>query len=310
MINKGDVFMSQPLLEKCPRMSEILGMAAALLSSALGGTSIAATRYIAGAIDPAGLGAFRFGIGFVLLLPMAILRRERWPSKGDWIGVASLGVLFFGLFPLLFNASLEFTTAARAALALSTLPLLTMLAGAVLKIEPLSIRKTIGVLVATLGVAIALLSGLSSAPAGAWRGDLLMVAAALCMAFYNVWSRPFISRSGTLPFITIGMGVGAFILIGLSISRGSFVPVEAFNTSQWIAIAFLGVFGSAVTFFLWAFALGHTTPTRVAISITVNPIAASIVSALTLDEPVHLTILFGLLTVFIGILFAATETRS
>ena len=47
-------------------------------------------------------------------------------------------MLFFALFPILFNASLIFTTAARGALALSTLPLLTMLVGAALGSEALT----------------------------------------------------------------------------------------------------------------------------------------------------------------------------
>ena len=59
--------------------------------------------------------------------------------------MAGLGVLYFALFPILFNASLIFTTAARGSLALSTLPLLTMLVGAALGSEALTARKTAGV---------------------------------------------------------------------------------------------------------------------------------------------------------------------
>ena len=44
--------------------------------------------------------------------------------------VLVIGVLFFGVFMGLFNLSLRYTTAARGALALSTLPLLTMAVGA------------------------------------------------------------------------------------------------------------------------------------------------------------------------------------
>ena len=73
-------------------------------------------------------------------------------------------------------------------------------------------RKTAGVLIATTGVAIALLSSLGSAPAGAWRGDALMVCAAFCMALYSVWSKPFIRRSGPIPFTTMAMSVGALFL--------------------------------------------------------------------------------------------------
>src|SRR5437899_13019840 len=154
-------------------MNEVWGVLASVLSRGLGGTSVAATRYLVNAIDPLAIGSFRFGIGFVLLLPVALLQGARWPARRDWLAVAALGVLFFAVFPLLFNASLIFTTAARGALALSTLPLLTMVVGAAIGSEPLTARKSLGVLIAMLGVAIALLSGLASAPVGAWRGELL-----------------------------------------------------------------------------------------------------------------------------------------
>src|SRR6516162_6053259 len=225
-------------------MSETSGVLAAMLSSGFGGTSIGATRYLVHAIDPLAIGSFRFGIGFCCLLPVALMKGEAWPAQRDWPGVAGLGVLYFALFPILFNASLIFTTSARGALALSTLPLLTMLVGAALGSEALTPRKTVGVLVAMSGVALALLSGLANAPDGAWRGDLLMVAAALCMALYSIWSKPLIRRSGPIPFTAVSMGIGAACLIALSLWRGSFAPVTAFDPVQWGAAFYLGAFGA------------------------------------------------------------------
>ena len=287
-------------------MGDFLGVAAAVLSSALGGTSVGATRYLVGTLDPLAIGSFRFGIGFALLLPVALLRGGDWPARRDWFGVAALGLLFFALFPILFNASLIFTTAARGALALSTLPLLTMLVGAALGSEPLTGRKTIGVLIAMLGVALALLSGLASAPPGAWRGDLLMVAAALCMALYGIWSKPLIRRASPLAFTTLSMAAGAACLISLAYVRGSFAPVADFGAPQWLAASYLGAFGAALTFYLWAFALERTTPTRVAISVTVNPVTASVVGAWLLTEPLRWNLAAGIVAVFAGIWIATT----
>src|SRR5689334_8155536 len=203
-------------------MSEVWGVLAALLSSALGGTSIGATRFLVNAIDPLAIGSFRLGIGFILLLPVALVQGHRWPPRQDWPAVIGLGLLFFAAFPILFNASLIFTTAARGALALSTLPLLTMVVGALLGSEPLTARKTTGVLIAFTGVAVALLTGLTTAPDGAWRGDLLMVGAALCMALYSIWSKPFIARSGPILFTAFAMAAGASVLILLARLNGSF----------------------------------------------------------------------------------------
>ncbi|WP_245330573.1 DMT family transporter [Bradyrhizobium sp. AS23.2] len=286
-------------------MGEISGVLAAVLSSGLGGTSIGATRYLVSAIDPLAIGSFRFGIGFLLLLPLTLLRGDRWPERGDWAAAAGLGILFFALFPILFNASLIFTTAARGALALSTLPLLSLVIGAALGAEALTWRKSVGVVLATLGVAIALLSDLTSAPTGAWRGDLLMIAAALCMVLYGIWSKPLIRRSGPIAFTTMSMA-GAACLILLSWVRGSFAPAAGFGAPQWLAAVYLGAFGAALTFYLWAFALERTTPTRVAISVTVNPITASLVGAYLLDEPLRWNLAAGIVAVFAGIWIATT----
>ncbi len=290
-------------------MGEALGVMAAVLSSALGGTAIGATRYLAGACDPLALGAFRFGLGFAFLLPIALLQKSPWPARRDWPKVAGLGLLFFAAFPILFNASLMFTTAARGALALSTLPVLTMAVAATLGIEPLTRRKSLGVLIATGGVAMALLAGLTFAPDGAWRGDLLMFGASLCMAFYNVWSRSLIRRASPLRFTALAMLVGAVFLILVSWVQGSFSAVAAFGAPQWWAIGYLGLFGGAITFFLWAFALGRTTPTKVAIAVTVNPVTASLFGAALLGEPIRWNLAVGLVMVFAGIWTATAGAR-
>src|SRR4051794_38312501 len=47
------------------------GVLAAVLSTALGGTAIVSTRFLAGAADPITIGVLRFGGGAVLLLPLA-----------------------------------------------------------------------------------------------------------------------------------------------------------------------------------------------------------------------------------------------
>jgi drug/metabolite transporter (DMT)-like permease len=287
-------------------MNETIGVLIAVLSSAFGGTAAAVTRYVVGSIDPITIAAFRFGIGVIVLLPLALMLRSPLPRGRDWVGVAALGVMFFGVFFVFYNIAMAHTTAARGALALSTLPLWTMLVAALLGAEALTARKTLGVLIAVGGVAIALTAGLASAPQGAWRGDLIMIGATLCMAFYNVWSRPFIARSSPLGFVTASMSAGALCVVAVAAVSGGFAVAQGFTSAQWIAVLYLGAFGGAAAFFLWVLALRLTTPTRVANTMTVNPVAASTLAAVLIGEPIGWNLIAGLVAVGAGIFLAST----
>ena len=288
-------------------LGEWLGVLIAIASSSLGGTAAAVTRYLVGTADPLTLSILRWGIGFLCVLPVALVMRVAWPKWRDWPAVAVLGICFFGLFFILYNIAVSYTTAARASLALSTLPVQTMLVGALLGMETLTMRKSTGVIIAVVGVGAALASGLAAAPPGAWRGELIMTAAVLCMAFYNVLSRPLMQRSSALGFLTIGMGFGAAALVLVGLATDRMAVLETFTAAQWIAGIYLGIGGGALAFILWVLALQRATPTRVANTMTVNPISAALLAAPLVDEPITFNLIVGLIAVFLGIWIATVE---
>jgi len=282
------------------------GMAMAIVSSCLGGTAGAVTRYLVGDAGPITLAILRWGLGVLCVLPLALLLHARWPNRRDLPAVVMLGILFFGLFFIFYNVALIFTTAARASLALATLPLQTMAVGAILGIEPITRRKIVGVCIAMFGAFLALAADLARAPVGAWRGETIMFGAVLCMAFYNVLSRPFIERSSALGFLAVSMGAGAAALIVAGGFAGSVDELGSFGERQWIAGLYLGVGGGALAFILWVLALARTTPTRVAVTMTVNPAAAALLANELMGEPITTNLIMGMLAVLAGIWIAAT----
>jgi drug/metabolite transporter (DMT)-like permease len=266
----------------------------------------AVTRFVIGATDPVTVAVFRFGLGFLLLLPLALALRARWPRGRDWIGVAALGAMFYGVFFVVYAESLVYTTAARGSLAVSTLPVLTMIVAAALGRESLTVRKTLGVFVAMGGVALALAAGLAEAPPEAWRGDLIMIGGMLSMALYNVLSRPFMARSSPLGYATAGMAFGSGLNALIAWQSGGFDAVRSFDAAQWAAVLYLGAFAGALGFYLWVYALERATPTRVANTITVSPIAAALLAAVLVGEPIGISLIAGVIAVGAGIWIAST----
>ena len=182
-------------------VDQTIGVLIAIVSSCLGGTAAAVTRYLVGNADPITLAILRWGIGFLCVLPVALLLRVQMAAaRATGRRSPRSGICFFGLFFVLYNIAVGYTTAARASLALSTLPLQTMVVGALLGIEPLT-RAQIARRRASPCSACsrALASGLAAAPRGrlarrtdhdrrrAVHGVLQCLVAALHPAIERAW---------------------------------------------------------------------------------------------------------------------------
>jgi uncharacterized membrane protein len=103
------------------------------------------------------------------------------------------------------------------------------------------------------------------------------------------------------------MTFGGAVLVGLAWGIGGFAATATFGPTQWSSMAFLGAFGGALTFLLWSYALERTTPTRVAVSVTVNPIVSAIFGVCVPNEPITMNLMIGLVLVAIGIAFATSN---
>ena len=90
---------------------------------------------------------------------------------------------------------------------------------------------------------------------------------------------------------------------------GHVAVLGTFGAPQWIAGVYLGVGGGALAFILWVLALERASPTRVANTMTVNPIVASLLATQLVGEPITVDLVVGMIAVFAGIWIATTESK-
>ncbi len=272
----------------------------AAFSSLSAGTSIVATRLVLPDTDPQSMAVIRFGIGALCLMPFLVIGFRRHPiAMDDWLAVIFLGVLFFGLFTFLFNASLALTTAAHGAVGLATSPIMTLVLAWILRREVMTKMKMICVLMAFLGVAVAVSDNLITTDSGTdiLVGDSLMLLAALTVSIYTIYAKPYIIKYGGIYFTAIVMAIGVCSLITVAPLSGFPISLPNFSFSDWGVMLFLGVIGAATQFASYFWALGRIPPSTVGISLTLAPVSAFIFAWPILGEEISYQAVLGLIFV-------------
>jgi len=268
------------------------------------GAAIVASRFALDQTGPASLALWRYLIGLGCLLPaLLLLRPEPRLAWRDVAPIAILGIMQFGMLIALLNYGLRTVPSARAALIFATLPLQTMLLGAVLGREKLTRAKTIGVLLTLAGVALAVGERATAAAAGsaAWLGELAVFASATLGALCSLLYQPYLRRYPTLSVSALAMFAAVAFLALAALPEGFFADLPPrFTPVGWAAVAFIGV-GSGAGYYLWLWALRHASPTRVTIFLSLSPLTAAGLGAWLLGETLSALTVLGLISVVLGL---------
>ena len=283
---------------------ELLAKFFAAFSALSAGVAIVATRFVIEETEPVTLAFLRFGIGALCLSPFLFTGFRRNPiARADWLAVLLLGIILFGVFTWLFSASLKYTTAAHGAVGLASLPIITLILAWLFGREKMTGTKILSVIIAFLGVTVAVSDSLFSDTAGSDQllGDILMILAALAASIYTVFAKPYIARYGPIFFTSLAMAIGVASLAPMVWYAGGFTGLLNFTPLGWGALLFLGIIGGAIQFTSYIWALRHISPSQTGIALTLSPISAFIIAWPVLGEPITVQAVIGLALVLTAI---------
>lgn len=291
-------------------MTKLLPAAAAATTGILVGATIVATRFVIDQTSPASLALLRYFIGCCCLLPPVLLSARVRFERRDLLPIGLLGITQFGVVVVLLNYALQFIPSARAALIFATLPLLTMILAMALGYERVTLVKAVGVVLTIAGVGFALGEKAIQlgSPTNGWIGELAVLASAASGAVCSVLYRPYLRKYPTLPVSAFAMLASVVFLAVFAAGEGFFKALPQFTTSGWLAVGFIGI-SSGVGYYLWLWALNHTTPTNVTVFLALSPVTATVLGALFLAEGISTTSLLGLICVALGLWLAHRQAQ-
>lgn len=252
-------------------------------------------KIIVSEMAPLSAAAWRYGIAAVLLLPFAWRGRAvagglRGARTALVVMIACGGVLY----PWLFLAALQYTSATNTSLLVALSPVMTILLAPLIG-ESLSRARVGGAALALGGAGVVitradfgLLAALSANP-----GDLIALAAAASWAAFNLASRRVVARLSPAATNFAIYALGALVLFGLAVPEQ---PVTQLARSSALVTA--GIFGTALLSSVLAgqcFLIGVRVlgVGRTVVFIYLVPVLTALLSASFLGEELALPQLLG-----------------
>ncbi|MCJ7549162.1 MAG: DMT family transporter [Anaerolineae bacterium] len=261
-------------------------------------------RLAQGTIDSLAVAAWRLALASLLLAPFALKScRSEWRrlDARSWRLLAASGVMLAIHF-YAWITSLEMTSVAASAVLVGTNPLFVGLVSHFILRERLQRRMLIGILIAVAGSAIISL-GDWSAGAHQLQGDLLAVVGAVTVAIYMLIGRRLRGQLSLLGYVFPVYGIAAFTLMVPAFIVG--VPLTGYPTRAWLLLVLLAIFPQLVGHSSFNWALGHLPATFVSMAALAEPIGATTLAWIILQEsPSWITVLGGLL-ILLGLSTAA-----
>ncbi len=136
-----------------------------------------------------------------------------------------------------------------------------------------------------------------------------MLVTAVCGAVYGVLAKRMLTRYKATTVTAYTMVFGTLLLVPASFFEDPSSALARMHTDTVMLVLFLGIFGGAIGYFLWTFALTRLSPTQVAVYVNVNPMIATLLGATLLAEKLTVIFITGFVAVLGGVLLVNLPRR-
>ncbi|MEV0172525.1 DMT family transporter [Streptomyces sp. NPDC050803] len=289
------------------RRTDLLAAGAVVVTLVLWASAFVSIRSAGAEYSPGALALGRLLAGVIVLGSICAVRREGWPPRAAWRGIAISGLLWFGFYMVALNWGEQQVDAGTAALVVNIGPILVALLGARLLGDPMPPRLLGGMAVSFAGAVTVGLS-MSGGGGSSLLGVVLCLLAAVGYAGGVVAQKPALARASALQVTTFGCLVGAVACLpfaGQLVRDAAEAPVSA-----TLNMVYLGVFPTALAFTTWAYALARTTASRMGATTYAVPALVVLMSWLVLGEVPGVLTLAGGVLCLLGVAVSRSRSRS
>jgi drug/metabolite transporter (DMT)-like permease len=294
-----------------PENRSWLPVAAVVVTLTLWASAFVAIRHLGHDFSAGALSLGRLAVGAVALGAVALSRGVPRPSRGDWLSLVVIGVLWFGVYNVSLNQGERHVDAGTAAMLIQISPVLIALLATLFLGERFTVWLGVGLALAFAGVVLIGLSqpgGSSSGSTHKIIGVGLCLVAALVYSISLVVQKPLVSRLSALHVTWLACSIGAVACLPFA---GQLVDdtTHASASDVWWVV-YLGLFPTAIAFTTYAFALRHMTASSLGITTYLVPPLTILLGWLFLGEVPPTMAYAGGALALVGVAVARRKPRA
>lgn len=270
-------------------------------------SAFVAIRHLGHDFSPGALSLGRLLVGALCLGAVALSRGFPRPSGREWVSIALIGVLWFGVYNVALNEGEHRVDAGTAAMLIQVSPVLIAFLAAAFLDERFTLYLGIGLALAFGGVGLISLATSEGGDSDV-LGVLLCLVSAVVYSISLILQKPLVARLPAIQVTWLACTVGAVVclpFLGQLIDEAGDAPA-----SSVLWVVYLGVFPTAIAFTTYAYALRHMSASSLGVTTYLVPPITIVMGLVLLDEaPAGMAYVGGALAL-VGVAVARHKPRT
>jgi len=219
--------------------------------------------------------------------------KHPWPKGKQWVTILILSALNFMLSNTLTTWGVKYISSGLGAIIAAIMPLwiviFTLFEG-----NRLPGKALAGMLLGFGGICIIFYDHLKDFLNADFRfGILLSFVASISWALGSLYTKK--HSSGFNPYFSMGlqMVISSVALFSITYTTGDMINLHDIPMNGWLAVSYLVVFGSVLSFIAYVYVLQHLPTSRASIYAYSNPVVAVLLGALIFNERLNIYVAIG-----------------
>ncbi|GAA4078355.1 DMT family transporter [Nocardioides kongjuensis] len=259
-----------------------LALAAVGITLVLWASAFVGIRHLAHDFSAGALSLGRLTAGALALAPVALAQGLPRPSGRQWLSIATIGVLWFGIYNLSLNAGEQRVDAGTASMLLQVSPVLIAVLAAMFLGERFTAQLAAGLALAFSGVVVIGLSTSGGDNTGDLLGVVLCLVPAAAYSISVIVQKPLVAELSAVHVTWLACSIGVVTCLPWAGRLVAEVGDAPLSSTLWLV--YLGVFPTAIAFTTYAYALRHMTASALGVTTYLVPPLTIVMGLVFLDE--------------------------